>query len=302
MTRRIHPLALTLALTLGGGLIFQDCALLALGGTHNLVLRDAARDRDVPVKVYDPSRPGASLLILFSPGFGGSKDGYEYLGRGWSDAGYVVVIMTHLGSDQEAVRRYGASLSRDPRASFTLQVDRTTDVAFVLDSLDLIEQQIPALRGRISRQRIGVAGHSMGAGTALLVAGARAAPPAGALRTFRDPRVTAAIAMSPQGAGEEGFTEASWNDLRVPVMTMSGTLDLGIAGQPATWRLEPFQHMPPVDKFQVIVDGARHLSFATGERFHPCILKETLAFWESFLKQDKPSRISSFGACAVTSK
>jgi predicted dienelactone hydrolase len=136
----------------------------------------------------------------------------------------------------------------------------------------------------------------------LLVAGARAAPPAGALRTFRDPRVTAAIAMSPQGAGEERFTEASWNDLRVPVMTMSGTLDLGIAGQPATWRLEPFQHMPPVDKFQVIVDGARHLSFATGERFHPCILKETLAFWDSFLKQDKPSRISSFGACAVTSK
>jgi predicted dienelactone hydrolase len=169
--------------------------------------------------------------------------------------------------------------------------------------LDTIEQQIPSLRGRINRQRIGVAGHSMGAGTALLVAGARAARPAGVMRSFRDPRVTAAIAMSPQGAGEEGFTDASWNDLRVPVMTMSGTLDLGIAGQPATWRLEPVQRMPPTDKFQVIVDGARHLSFAAGEQFHPCILRETLAFWGSFLKQDalRP-RISSYGACAVTSK
>src|ERR1700726_723490 len=93
-------------------------ALPALGGTHDLMLRDAARDRNVPIKVYGASRPGVSPLILFSPGFGGSKDGYEYLGRGWSDAGYVVVIMTHLGSDEEAVRRYGASLSRDPRASF----------------------------------------------------------------------------------------------------------------------------------------------------------------------------------------
>ena len=297
MARRIDLFAL------GGLLLLLHCALLAIGGTHDLVLLDAVRGRDVPVKVYEPSRPGIFPLIVFSPGFGGSRDGYEYLGRGWSDAGYVVVIITHQGSDQEAVRRYGATLSRDPRASFSLQVDRTGDVALVLDSLDMIEQQIPSLSGRINRQRIGVAGHSMGAGTALLIAGARAAPPSGAMRTFRDPRVAVAIAMSPQGAGEEGFTDTSWSDLRVPVMTMSGTLDLGIAGQPATWRLEPFQHMPPTDKFQVIVDGARHLSFATGERFHPCILKETLAFWDSLLKQDAPrSRIASFGACTVTSK
>jgi len=280
-----------------------SCPKPALSATHDLVLHDPRRNRDVPLKIYAPSQMGMHPLIIVSPGFGGDRDGYVYLARAWSAAGYFVIVMTHLGSDRPAVLRYGAALALDPHASYGLQVERTTDVAYVLNGLDTLEREVLLSDGRIDRARIGVAGHSMGAGTALLLAGARGASPGDAPRSFRDARIRAAVAMSPQGPGAEGFSDGSWNSVQVPVMTMSGTLDVGIAGEPPQWRLEPFQQMPPTNKFQVTVQGARHLSFATGEAFHPCIVRETTTFWNAFLSSTTdPSQIVTVGACTVSSK
>ena len=268
----------------------------------DLTLHDDGRDRDIPVKVYYPtSAKGELPLILFSHGFGGTKDGYAYLGEGWSEAGYIVILPTHIGSDRDAVLRLGAVLARDSAASFHLQEDRTDDIQFILSSLDQIEGSIPALKGRIDRSRIGIAGHSMGAGTAMLLGGATAVSPFGERESFRDPRVKAIIAMSPQGPGEEGFDTSSWDDIRIPVMTMSGTLDGGIAGQPPSWRLEAYKHMPPGDKYQVAVRGARHLSFAIGTRFHDCILAESTAFWNRYLEAER-AELSSQGACVIKAK
>lgn len=52
-------------------------------------------------------------------------------------------------------------------------------------------------------------------------------------------------------------------------------------GEPSTWRFQPFEHMPTGDKHQLTVDGAEHLSFAIGFRFHPCIVRES-AFWDAY--------------------
>jgi hypothetical protein len=115
--------------------------------------------------------------------------------------------------------------------------------------------------------------------------------------------VRAVLAMSPQGPGEEGFDEHSWDDVRIPVMTMSGTLDRGVGGQPATWRLAPFQHMAAGDKYQVTVKGAGHLAFVFGERYQSCIIAESVAFWDTYLKKSVPgAKISSIGECQVTAK
>jgi predicted dienelactone hydrolase len=267
----------------------------------NLILHDASRNRDIPIKVYYPANTSRSVpLIVFSHGFGGTKDGYQYLGQGWSQAGYVVILPTHIGSDHDAVIRYGATVARDPAASFELQQDRTADVKYILSSLDQLENRIPALKRKIDRKKIGVAGHSMGAGTAMLLGGAEAAA-SGRLQAFRDPRVTAIITMSPQGSGEEGFDAHSWDNMRIPVMTMSGTLDLGVGGQPPSWRQEAYKHMPAGDKYQVIVRGARHLSFAIGTEFHDCILAESTAFWNRYLRSEN-SAITTQGACSISSK
>src|SRR4051812_39599848 len=73
--------------------------------TLKLEWRDAKRQRDVPAKIYFPKdATGACPLIVFSHGLGGTRDGYEYLGRYWASHGYVSVHVQHLGSDDAVWR------------------------------------------------------------------------------------------------------------------------------------------------------------------------------------------------------
>ncbi len=270
--------------------------------TAELSLRDSGRNREIPLKIYYPGHISSSLpLIVFSHGYGGTREGYEYLGRGWADAGYIVILPTHVGSDSDAMAQAGLRAAGDPAAAFEMQRQRTADIRFILSSLKLIDRQVREIHGKINNKQIGVSGHSMGAGTALLVAGATAAPPNASTQSFRDKHARAVIAMSPQGTGEEGFSDHSWDRLTLPVLTMSGTKDRGIGGQPPEWRTQPFQHMPAGSKYQVIVNGADHLTFAAGGRFRACILQETTAFWDTYLKGQAKS-VQSSGACEVTAK
>lgn len=292
MRSRLYPLAILLA-----------GSALAAEGQSDITLHDTARNRNIPVKVFVPGGRGGHLpVIVFSPGFGANREIYRYLGTGWSAAGYVVILATHKDSDTRAIGDFKAPT--EPDKSFDLQVERTGDVSFIINSLDQVERAIPALNGRIDRSHIGVAGHSMGGGTALLIGGATAVRSGESRRGFRDQRVSAVVAMSPQGPGEEGFDDQSWNDIRIPIMTMSGTKDGGAGKQGPEWRLEPFQHMPPGDKYHVLAEGAFHISFAGGPRFRSCIVSVTTAFWDTYLKGDASakSRIASAGPCMVRSK
>jgi serine/threonine protein kinase/dienelactone hydrolase len=270
--------------------------------TAEFTLHDNSRNRDIPIKLYYPKQISGSLpLIIFSPGFGGNRDGYEYLGAGWSDAGYFVIVPTHIGSDNAALAQLGLRAANDPAAALQKQQDRALDVRFIASSLKNIEKQVPQAHGHLDKKRIGVAGHSMGAGTALLVAGATASSADGKTFSFRDDRARAVIAISPQGSGAEGFTDNSWDHIGIPILTMSGTRDRGIGGQPPAWRTQAYQYMPAGNKYQVIVNGAEHLSFATGQRFRGCILQSTTAFWDKYLKGHS-SNIQSADACDVSSK
>ena len=270
--------------------------------TAALTLHDSDRNREIPLKIYYPGHiSGSPPLIVFSHGYGGTREGYEYLGRGWTDAGYIVILPTHIGSDSDALAQMGLRGAGDPAAAFEMQRQRTADVRFILSSLKLIDRQVREIHGKINNKQIGIGGHSMGAGTALLVAGATVASPNGSAQSFRDKHVRAVIAMSPQGPGEEGFSDHSWDKVAVPALTMSGTKDRGIGGQPPEWRTQPFQHMPAGSKYQVIVTGADHLTFAAGGRFRACILQETTAFWDTYLKGQAKS-IQSSGACEVRAK
>ncbi len=269
--------------------------------TADLTLHDAARNRDIPVKIYYSSSTQPAPLIVFSHGYGGNMDGYSYLGEAWATAGFIVICPTHKGSDRDAILHSGSEPLRDPAESFALQADRTSDVKFILSSLGTVESSIPELRGKIDKGRIGVGGHSMGAGTAMLLAGATAMSPEGRRTSFRDSRVKAIVAMSPQGSSEEGFDQHSWDDIHIPVMVMSGTRDRGVGGQSPEWRQEAYNRMPPGEKYEVIVDGAGHLAFAIGKRFHDCIAAESTAFWKKELL-GSAAAIQSTRQCQVNSK
>src|SRR6185295_15877755 len=68
---------------------------------------DTARNRKVPVKIYYPQKgQGPFPVIIFSHGLGGSREGYEYLGRHWASHGYVSVHVQHQGSDDQVWKNH----------------------------------------------------------------------------------------------------------------------------------------------------------------------------------------------------
>jgi hypothetical protein len=162
---------------------------------------DTARDRTVPVRLYLPDRPGDPIadarplpLVVFSHGLGGSRAGYSHLGRHWAGRGFASLHLQHAGSDRQVWRSdgtLGMMKALQTAASADNAVARARDVSFALDRL-LAD---PALGPAIDASRIAIAGHSYGANTALLVAGARF-DVEGLPQTLRDDRIRAAVLMS----------------------------------------------------------------------------------------------------------
>jgi hypothetical protein len=74
------------------------------------------------------------------------------------------------------------------------------------------------------------------------------------------------VALSPQGVGEErGLSTASWAELTVPALFMTGSLDKGAGGNgDPGWRHDPYAFSPAGDKYFVSLEGARHSSFTGG--------------------------------------
>ena len=102
--------------------------------------RDAARDREVPAKIYLPKDgAGPFPIIIFSHGLGGSRDGYEYLGRHWAGCGYVSVHLQHHGSDDavwKGVESAGrARAMREATTNLANTTNRPKDVSFAIDQL-----------------------------------------------------------------------------------------------------------------------------------------------------------------------
>ena len=65
----------------------------------DLIVSDARRNRDIPLRVYLPSGEAPGAVVLYSHGLGGSRESNPYLGKHWSSRGYVVVLLQHAGSD-----------------------------------------------------------------------------------------------------------------------------------------------------------------------------------------------------------
>lgn len=262
-------------------------------------VHDSARNKDVEISIEYPTRGGPFPVIVFSPGYSGSSQGYEPLASYWTSNGYVVIRVSHADAGalrelmrdpiREAYQQRPEDANRRERSRRQQQAqaqsatpppfrpnpteaiwekerepqwrDRAADLRLVIDSLRDLETRFPELQEKMDRAQLAVAGHSYGAFTALLAAGMRtfSNPP----MQMADPRIKAVIAMSPQGpAANRGLTAQSWSDVRVPVMFMTGSLDRGAAEtEDAAWRRQAFENSPAGDKYFVLIQGARHSSF-----------------------------------------
>lgn len=280
-------------------------------GPHEVAVQtldwhDADRDRPVPAKIYCPrDGNGPWPVIIVSHGLGGSRDGYEYLGRHWAGHGYVSVHLQHLGSDT-AVWKGKANPMQAMRVAvgdITNAMHRPVDVSFAIDRLVEMSKGDGPLAGRLDLARVGMAGHSFGAWTTLAVAGLGARRP-----LFRDERIKAAIPMSAPPARPWQRNRA-YRHIRIPLLHMTGTLDHSpIRDTKAAERRVPFDRIDGAEQYLVTFEGGDHMVFsgrrwrnvsqepgADGDasrdaRFHDLIRQSTVAFWDTYLKNDAAAR------------
>ena len=190
----------------------------------DLEWNDETRARRVPARLFWPvsAQDGKVPLVVFSHGIGSSRDGYTYLGRYWARHGIASLHLQHVGSDRGLWRGDVFSLvSRFQHAASDQEaIARVRDLSFALDRI------LAGERGAsIDRQRIVAAGHSYGANTTLLAAGARVVR-GGRLLQFRDPRVRAAIMISaPPFYGETDFAPIL-SGIAIPTLHVTTTRDV----------------------------------------------------------------------------
>lgn len=234
--------------------------------------RDEARGRDIPVRMYIPKSEegmGKLPLIVFSHGLGASREMYGYFGKHMAESGYIVIAPTHHGSDTQAlqdwVSTHGLGKKNEDGEGW-LQAgisdpdnlrNRPKDISFVIDRA----AKDPKLAGLVDMERIGVAGHSFGAYTAMAIGGMTVDLPEAKGVSFRDPRVKAVLPMSPEGAGTMGITKESWDHFASPVLFLTGTKDYGSGGRSASWRRTGFESVHGVDDYLFTIEGAGHMTF-----------------------------------------
>lgn len=275
---------------------------LAVSEAEDLVLHDSKRGKDLHVRIFYPHEPGKYAVIVFSHGAGGSQTCCDALTRHWASYGYVTIQPTH---DDSAVQRRNAGEEnirvmqavRDALKKPALWESRPLDISYVLDALPSLEKRIPSLAGKIDADRVGVGGHSMGSYTAEAIAGALIDLPGHARRNFADSRVKAVLCLSPQGPGQFGLTDRSFDAIALPYIGMTGSLDsLGPVASPA-WHKTPFERSQAGDKYHLFIEGANHMSFITpgmlpanrgeqGQSILDYTNSAALAFWDAYLKGD----------------
>lgn len=266
------------------------------------VWRDAARARDVPVRIRMPDGRGKVAAVLWSPGLGGDIRGGSAWGEAWAAQGIAVIHLQHAGSDSAVYQ--GAATPEERRARVLAAatpmqvVARVGDVGFVADELARRPREGACDLGRIDRERLGLAGHSMGAWTVQAIAGQRVGPMGESL--LIDRRFRALIAFSPTGNGDaDGL--AAFAVVRRPFLAITGTADgapLSAApeqqAQALNLRTAPFRGMPADGrKYQLVFDRAEHMMFAGNAaraRANPLAahvldsaIAVTRAFWDKWL-------------------
>lgn len=227
---------------------------------------DHDRSRPVPARLYWPeavTHESSVPLVVFSHGIGGSREGYSYLGRHWSSHGVASLHVQHVGSDADLWRGnpFGVVNRLQAAAQETEAIERAADVTFALDQV--LSEEMGSHGAAINRQRLVIAGHSYGANTTLLTAGAQVVRD-GQTIEYLDPRFSAAVVISaPPFYGEPDVAKVLGN-VSIPTIHVTATDDvIQIPGYRSGMedRLAIFDAIPSPNKWLAVFRGGSHSIF-----------------------------------------
>lgn len=248
---------------------------------------DATRQRSLPVRIHLPAAEQPVPVVVYSPGLGGDLGGGLRWAQAWARAGLAVLQLQHPGSDAEALRNVSPAEAMSPQQF----VARIEDLHFAVDQLQAQPTMGDCALSRIDPRHIGVAGHSFGALTTQAIAGQHFGV-AGA-EAIADRRVQAALALSP-APPRQGSAEAAFATVRLPFLAITGTRDAMPGGQPVD-REQVFRHLPPGDKWQLVLQDVQHADLAgraTSRNAHAeaAVIAVSTAFWRATLLADEAAR------------
>ncbi len=236
---------------------------------------DSSRERQVPALLFLPkkvllpqhSQTAKIPLVIFSHGLGGSRDRYAYLGQYWASKGVASLHLQHVGSDRQVWQgsRITLPLRLRKAAGDDEALARVADVKFALDTL--LHSSVAKF---IDQQHLIIAGHSYGANTAMLIAGAEVERNRQRIK-LQDPRFNAAILISAPPFYSNQKLDDILAKVKIPTLHITTTKDEitvpGFYSAPED-RLELFNAIGSDYKLLAVFYGGSHNIF-TGRRHRP---------------------------------
>jgi dienelactone hydrolase len=219
-------------------------------------LPDQNRDLLVRVNYPDPAAPNTDAnfpVVVFSHGECSSKDRYNAIADHWASHGIVTVLPTHR--DSGSLGYVLGSMSIDD-----IITSRIADMQFLINGLDDVANDAPALAGRIAKDKLAVGGHGLGSLIALALAGLPLKLEKTPMTLDPDPRIKALVSYN--GMGPLPFVGDDWHRVTIPVLAAGGTNDGGTFGdnfaQTWRWRMSPYSLTGGKDRYGVSVTSGDH--------------------------------------------
>ena len=228
-----------------------------------IILLAPGRGENLQIRVSAPVTGEQLPIIVFAHGYGSSLDGYAPLVNFWAARGFVVIQPTFLDS-----RTLGLSAD-DPRTPLIWRF-RVEDMKRILDQLDLIEDSVPGLKGRLDKNRIAAVGHSFGSQTTAMLLGARIIGADGSLgEDLSDPRIRAGVLLTPAGRGGADlsafaaehypFMNPSYAEMTTQALVVAGDMDISpLTVRGWDWFTDAYTLSPGAD-WLVTLSGGEHL-------------------------------------------
>ncbi|MFY9249690.1 MAG: alpha/beta fold hydrolase [Vulcanococcus sp.] len=271
------------------------------------------RTRPLEVVLVEPSQGGNGRLVLISHGLWDSPKNFASWGALLASRGYTVALPRHPGSDnkEQALMLKGAV---PPPKPIELAL-RFRDLSAVTDAV--AAGQLIGVTG-VNANAVVVIGHSWGATTALQQAGL--VPQATTLKkrcpqtsdpqrnlswtlqcswldgvdqaALRDPRVVAAVAVSPPMSLL--FSVPQLRNASARLLVVSGTHDWVVPPDPEA--ITPMRQAVPFGHQLVLAKGGDHFNLRPGQQANGGVLGPLLLAWVEAAYQAGPALSPSAGA------
>lgn len=222
----------------------------------------------VQITSVQPKREGKYPLVIYLPGLGESGDAAPELRNAWAKSGYVVLSLQPLKDDEEiwssdAARRADFAFIRQDRYSPAVISRR-------LDAMTKLIEYVKhgALSGdeglrNVDLSQIAIVGFDVGASTSMIVCGEEVAKVS---RHGLTVQPKAVIALSPHAESGSADVDTRYQNISVPVLSVTSNSDDETHGNdPISLHQIPFQHMPPENKFMLLLTVASHALIGDGD-------------------------------------